>query len=136
VALTLGHEALCLGRLDDATCCFAAALPGQVESYVPIRQLAGVFEGLSYVSARQGSADRAALLLASADRWRRETVPLYPVWAAEHDRTVSIVRHVLGPRFDELWAQGATMTIHEATSLVVAMLKATPAGHGLPESGR
>jgi predicted ATPase/DNA-binding winged helix-turn-helix (wHTH) protein len=117
VTLTLGLEKIMLERVSEAILCFRGALLQRYGSYVPIRQCAGAFEGLAYVCDRRGNHETAVLLLASADRWRRETAPLLKAWMAEHNRAVTSGRRSLGSRFDDVWLEGQSLTLDEAVAI-------------------
>jgi predicted ATPase/DNA-binding winged helix-turn-helix (wHTH) protein len=115
--LTCGLEAVMLERLDEASNRFRRFLSQRYGAYRPIRQLAGAFEGLGYIADRRGATVQAALLLATADRWRRQTVPLFKVWIREHERALASVRAALGERFEHVWTQGQSLSLDEALAL-------------------
>jgi hypothetical protein len=120
--LTLGLEALTLNRLNEAVRSIRPVLGQRYGSYRPLRQLAAAFEAYGYVCDRRGEPEPAALLLAAADRRRRETaLPLLKAWLREHDRAMANVRRGLGARFDEVWARGTTLTLDGAIALAEAV---------------
>jgi hypothetical protein len=122
--LTGGLEAVMLGRVDEALPLFDRLLSQRYGSYRPIRQLAGAFEGLAYVSDRRGTPQTAALLLATADRWRRESgIPLFKVWMAEHERALASTRAALGARFDQVWSRGRSLSLDEALALATGVAR-------------
>jgi hypothetical protein len=90
-----------------------------------LRQLAAAVEGLGYVADRRGEMRTAALLLSAADRLRRQTAPLGPVWFAEHDRAVDSVRRACGDRFDLVWAEGASLSLDETFALAASVAGAS-----------
>lgn len=115
--VNLALQALLVGRLGEAARLFEARLHQRYGTYVPVRQIAAAIEGLGYVADRRGRMRRAVLLLAAADRLRRQTAPLSPVWFSEHDRAVGSVRAAFGDRFDVIWAEGASLSLDETLTL-------------------
>jgi predicted ATPase/DNA-binding XRE family transcriptional regulator len=73
-------------------------------------------EGLARVAVAQGGMERAAQLCGTTAALREDMGwPLPPVRYAEHERTVSAIRRVLGERaFEEAWAKGHALPSEEA----------------------
>jgi predicted ATPase/DNA-binding XRE family transcriptional regulator len=73
-------------------------------------------EGLARVAAAQGRMERAARLGGAAAALREESGwPLPPAKRAEHDRTVTAARAVLGEdAFTAAWAKGHALPLEEA----------------------
>jgi predicted ATPase/ribosome-binding protein aMBF1 (putative translation factor) len=73
-------------------------------------------EGLARVALAQGRMERAAWLIGAAAALREDMGwPLPPAKRAEHDRTVTAIRRVLGERaFEEAWAKGHALPSEEA----------------------
>ena len=90
-------------------------------------------EGLSAVAALRGRHDDAARLMGAVDALREHTAVALPASdAADRERRVAHARQRLGPAFDQLYADGRTMSMDEVVRLATDERIVQTAEHRIP----